>query len=321
MSRSTTFVFLHCLVTAVFLSGCSGLRSGGLKSTHRLGVLRGRSHPGSQHFSAKVVLLSKGRKAEDAGNLEKARSIYEQLQNKFPNSPMPYNRLGIVADQQQRHEQAQRHFTKALRRSPQNAEILNNLGYCFFLQGKLDKAESALLKATRLDPREPRYQNNLGMVQGHLERDEEALEAFRRAGSEAGAQYNLAFVLAARNEFEEAKGCFRLALASDPSHKAARQALKAFEEAEQTTESRDVSDPSGEKVRWVRYVEDNDSTDSASAPFKDEPILGGTKSLSPNRMAGARARQLHSKTRRDIQSRIRRSATASLSDIPMGKDE
>ena len=163
-----------------------------------------------------------------SGRYKQARGIYQQLIAGFPAESEPYHRLGLVADKERRHSEAQALFAEALRRSPKNAEIFNDIGYNFYLQGQLAKAESALLKSVTLRPAEPRYRNNLGLVLGHQGRDKDALAHFRRAGSEADAQYNLAFVKASKDDVEGAKLCFRRALVADPSYDAAADALTAF---------------------------------------------------------------------------------------------
>ena len=107
-------------------------------------------------------------------------------------------------------------------------DLFNDLGYSFFLQGKLDKAEIAVGKAVALRPTEPKYHNNLALIYGHQRRFDEAWNEFRRAGGEAEAWYNMAFIKSSLNDFEGAKACFRRALAIDPSHDRARRALRAF---------------------------------------------------------------------------------------------
>src|SRR4029453_1209563 len=100
------------------------------------------------------------------------------------------------------------------------------------LQGQLAKAESALGKAAKFEPGNNRYWNNLGLVLGHQGRYEQALDCFRKSGSEADAQYNLAFIYATQERVDEAKRSFQKALAIDPTHRRAREALTSFEEYE-----------------------------------------------------------------------------------------
>jgi tetratricopeptide (TPR) repeat protein len=236
------------------------------------------------------VALLRGRNLERAGQWDKAREVYEAIRKLDPESPEVAHRLGVVADAQRRHSEAEVFFQFALEHDRQNATVLSDLGYCYFLQGQLTKAESALIKATRIEPANPRHWNNLGLVVGHQGRHEEALQCFRKCGSEADAQYNLAFVYAAQEQPAKAKHCFEEALAADPLHKRAREALSSFEEYDRLPPHlRDLEDVADSGVRYVPYIEgsENGSVQPASAES------GVATSLNANRAAQA----LHTEAR------------------------
>jgi len=204
--------------------------------------------------------MSRARNLERSGKYGEARIAYERLITRFPERYEPYHRLAVVADRQKRFTEAQALYTQAIRMNPKNPDLFNDLGYCLFLQGQLDKAEAAMFKAIGLAPSNPRYRNNLGMVYGHQGRYDEALAQFRRGGSEADAYYNLAFVLAARDDVEGAKNCFRMALRADPTYDQARRALQSFTRAAQDPQGAMDSSPVVENgIRWVPYVEGNES--------------------------------------------------------------
>src|SRR5690606_32125088 len=158
----------------------------------------------------------------------------------------------VVADKQRRYREAQALYSEAIRLHGPDAELFNNLGYSFYLQGNLRKAEAAMLKAVALQPANPRFRNNLGMVYGHQGRHDLAMEQFRRAGSDADAYYNLAFVLASQDNVEGAKECFRRALAVDPAHERAGRALAAFQRSEQIPLDQLAQAPAGANgAQWI----------------------------------------------------------------------
>ena len=256
-----------CLLVA---AGCAGLpafddTSGLLteRSAAEGNRWTGRAKKKEQE-TAFIQQMAKARGLERAGKLVESRQVYEALIAAYPQRHEPVHRLAVVADRQRRHAEAQELYARAIDMRPTDAELFNDLGYSFFLQGKLDKAASAMTKAVALAPQETRYHNNLGLVLGQQGRREEALAAFRRAGSEADAQYNLAFICASRDENEEAKLCFRKALAADPTHTLSREALRAFERYD--------NDPLGlshmpvpeNGRRYVPYVEEPSSPEPAS---------------------------------------------------------
>jgi Flp pilus assembly protein TadD len=239
-NRSRLALCLVSFLSVSLLTGCAGLGKNGSVENQLPGreFLSDRNGP-SVEMGAGTSLtraLAKGRSFEKTGQWDKAREVYEPLLTQHADRYEPFHRLGVVADRQRRHREAQTLFVRALQINSRDAQIHNDLGYCFFLQGQLPKAESSLVKATRLDPLKSRYWNNLGMVYGHQGRLDEALDVFRQAGSEADAQFNLAFVLASQDEAEAATICFEWALAADPTHEKARKALKSFQQFEKSPE-------------------------------------------------------------------------------------
>ncbi len=240
--------------------------------------------------------LAKGIDLEQGRKYPQARVLFEQLVGKYPNRYEAYQRLAHICDRQKRYTEAQELYSQAiqLQGKEPDTDLFNDLGYSFFLQGKLDKAESAMLKAVALRPKEPKYHNNLGLVYGHQKRFDQAWEEFRRAGGEADAFYNLAFVKASLNDFEGAKASFRRALAIDPAHERARRALRAFEVAESDPDSLTQIDTDSDGTSWVPYVEPGqaaaNAVAAASKEASDKPtpfvvpsrnLHGGLKSTAP----------------------------------------
>jgi tetratricopeptide (TPR) repeat protein len=165
---------------------------------------------------------------------------------------------------------------------------LADLGYCYYLQGQLPKAESALAKATKIDPSNHRYWNNLGLVVGYQGRYEDALDCFRKSGSEADAHYNLAFIFAGQERVDDAKRRFQMALAHDPTHRRAREALASFDEYErQPKELRNLDAVADDGVRYIPYIEGANSKDS------DGAVANANTSFTASRVA----RALHQESR------------------------
>jgi tetratricopeptide (TPR) repeat protein len=209
-----------------------------------------------------TLAMLNGLNFERSGEWKQAREVYEEVRKKDPENVDAAHRLAIVADAQRRHIEAEQLFLFALERRPRSAELLADLGYCYYLQGQLAKAESALAKATKLAPENDRHWNNLGLVIGHQGRYDESLECFRKTGSEADAHYNLAFIYSAQERVADAKRCFQMALASDPTHRQAREALTSFEEYERLPADLRVveDDLAADGVRYVPYIEGESAT-------------------------------------------------------------
>lgn len=240
--------------------------------------------------------LGRGRLLERSGKLEEARSVYAQLIARYPDRYEAYHRLAVVADRQKRYAEAEELYAQAISLESGNADLFNDLGYCLFLQGKLDDAELVLLKATSLAPANSRYRNNLGFVYGHLKRYDEALEQFRLAGGEADGFYNLAFVLAAKDEIDGAKNCFRLALAADPTYEPARRALDSFEEFEANPEAFKGQAPVADNgTPWVPYIEGGEGQSegvqpaSLVAPTLGKGVVPSNRPTTRNQLRQARS--------------------------------
>lgn len=270
--------------------------------------------------------LARGKSFELAGKLDKAHKVYAELLRQIPESSEAAHALGIVADKQGRHAQAEQCFLLALERQPRNPELLSDLGYCYFLQGRLDNAESALAKATTIEPTNPRYRNNLGLVLGHQRRYDDAFTQFMHAGSEVEAFYNMAFVFAAQDLPSEAKGCFQQALAIDPSYQPAHDALASFEEFDRLPLDQQIMESrlAKEGVRYVPYIEGVIPIDAQPGSRElrqtsaSEPVPG----MPSHRDAGRSTRNLqrqsrgllggHMQSQRNAQSAANAAALGSL---------
>jgi Tfp pilus assembly protein PilF len=239
--------------------------------------------------------LAPGQNYQRAGQYDKARQAYEAALRQRPGDPRLLHHLGVVADLQKKHGEAEKFFLQALEQKPRDAELLGDLGYCYFLQGKLDKAQAALAKAVALAPTVSRHHNNLGLVLGHMKDYDGAFEQFSAAGSEADAYYNMAFVFAAQDLNDEAKGCFQEALAADPSHRRAQEALAAFEEYEHTPADRRDTDTELARgdIRYVPYIEGSESDHVDRAVQQ----ASATSELPASRDVGRAARTLQLKSR------------------------
>lgn len=172
--------------------------------------------------------LLQGKNFERVKKWEEARAVYQQLIAARPDRYEAFHRLAVVADRQQRYSEAEALYSQAIRLNPGNPELFNDLGYSFLLQNEFAKAEVAILKAVAIAPSNERYRNNLGLAYGFQGRYEEAMEQFRKAGSEADACCNMAFVLSQQGQTAPAEQYLRRALSRDPQHKAARKALESL---------------------------------------------------------------------------------------------
>lgn len=221
--------------------------------------------PGRSNKEAAIEMLAAGRDFEQRGEWERAHQHYVEMTKAHPKEVNGYHRAAAACDQLRRHAEAQAWYNKAIALDPEDSQLHNDLGYSYYLAGDLAAAETEIRAAIKLDELNPRYHNNLGLVLGAQDRPEQALEQFRLAGSEADAQFNLAFVHSLHHRFDDARNCFRQALAFDPNHAKSQAAIESFAKAEQNPEGWKESLYAASDETWVPYLEGMEKIDSTAA--------------------------------------------------------
>ncbi len=274
--HSQTPTLLAALVCLCLQSGCSTLSEAfKSKSDPTLAARPGESALGlataapstSKQTPAKRLSdaeynaqILQGKNFERVKKWEEARTTYQQLIAARPDRYEAFHRLAVVADRRQRYSEAEALYSQAIRLSPGNPELFNDLGYSYLLQNEFAKAEVAILKAVAIAPSTERYRNNLGLAYGFQGRYEEAMEQFRRAGSEADACCNMAFVLSQQGRTDAAEQYLQRAISRDPQHKAARKALESLYSTPETGD--DALLAQGVR-RWEPFENYSRSEDSA----------------------------------------------------------
>jgi Flp pilus assembly protein TadD len=173
------------------------------------------------------VQVALGRVQERHGEVGPAQASYLEALKHDASRADACERLGVLCDRQGKVVESGEWYEKARAARGPNPDLLCNLGYSQYLQGRWTEAESNLRQAIALDPSHCRAHNNLGLVLAQAGQEEEALTEFRKAGcSEGEARANLAFALALRQCWPEARAQYEQALAADPSSVRARQGLQ-----------------------------------------------------------------------------------------------
>lgn len=87
-----------------------------------------------------------------------------------------YFQVGSAYERNQKFQDAETYFRKALEISPDFAEALNYLGYMWAERGEnLEEARAMIEKAVKLEPKNPAYLDSMGWVLFKLKNSEEAL--------------------------------------------------------------------------------------------------------------------------------------------------
>ena len=164
------------------------------------------------HAGLGLARLALGEPAAAVAPLERAIELE-------PDSSSAHYALAVVFDLLERHAEAQVHGRRARELKPHDSGIVNNLGVSYLLSGDTASAEAAFREAVRLEPRDLAYRNNLGLAVGSQQRYEEALKAFRGAGTEQAAENNLGYVYFLNGEYDDAIHHYERALMADGDEK------------------------------------------------------------------------------------------------------
>jgi tetratricopeptide (TPR) repeat protein len=126
--------------------------------------------------------------------------------------------VGVALTGLSSHEEALRHYEKALAIKPDRAEVHNNLGYSLHALGRSEESIAHFKAAVAIAPAYPEAHHNFGNALVALGQCEEAIGHFQEAlalrPSYAEARHSLASCLTSVNRHEEALAQYRKAAAT-----------------------------------------------------------------------------------------------------------
>jgi len=158
-----------------------------------------------------------------AGQLEKARPIFQGLLDEEPDSSQYHAAMGNALIAAGRFEEAEAHYRQAIENDfpGKKGVFLDRMGHACMRAGAFERAESAFLRAVEASGEEPIFRCDLGDALVKLGRVDEAFrsygEAVRVNPAFEGTSYNrLGNTLMKENRAPEAVEAFRRAGAADP---------------------------------------------------------------------------------------------------------
>jgi len=187
--------------------------------------------------------LEAGLQAHRAGDLDTARTAYEQALTFVPDDPDALNLLGTALLQQGDPQSALPRLQQAASRQRNNPGVLGNLAQCHLALAQPREALDTFRKAARLDPRALSFQLGIAAALGMLGQFGEAQTLLQRLASrfpdDALVWFNLGNALRDQQRPAEALPAYNKALELDPDLLDARnnlggvlQAMLQFEAAE-----------------------------------------------------------------------------------------
>jgi Flp pilus assembly protein TadD len=119
-----------------------------------------------KHPRNQAVLGAYGRALADTGQYQQAFDVLSRAHT--PDKPdwRILNAQGTVLDQMNRHAEARRYYSTALKIVPNEPSVLSNLGLSYLLTRDLPRAEKTLRTASEQPNAEPKVRQNLALVLG-----------------------------------------------------------------------------------------------------------------------------------------------------------
>jgi tetratricopeptide (TPR) repeat protein len=140
----------------------------------------------------------------EAGLPKEAERLFRQVLTIDPHHAGSLHRLGVIAFQSGRHDQAISLIARAIEHNPGEASAHSNLGIVMYHQGRMDEAVACFREALAITPAFSQALNNLGNTLKALKRHDEAIACYREALSlqpdDPEVRYSLAMALLAAGD-------------------------------------------------------------------------------------------------------------------------
>ncbi len=127
------------------------------------------------------VLLAQGIELHQGGRLAEAEEVYQQLLAIAREHPGALHLLGVIRQQQGRHDEALALIARAIAGDPRLAVYHNNHGAALLSLGRAEEARESFERAIAIRPRYADALANLGMAEAMLDRLERAMERLEEA--------------------------------------------------------------------------------------------------------------------------------------------
>jgi tetratricopeptide (TPR) repeat protein/2-polyprenyl-3-methyl-5-hydroxy-6-metoxy-1,4-benzoquinol methylase len=175
------------------------------------------------------MLLAEAVRLHQAGQLEQAAALYQNVLALEPHNADAVHLLGFLAYQGGRADTAIGLISRAIARNGNAAPYHFHLALAFKAVGRLDEAAASYRQALKLKPGDSDMLNNLGNVLAQAGRFEEAVTHYRQvlaaAPGNARALINLGNALSELGRMDEAEASYRKAVALEPDNAAAHNNL------------------------------------------------------------------------------------------------
>ncbi|WP_204153470.1 tetratricopeptide repeat protein [Leptolyngbya sp. CCY15150] len=182
--------------------------------------------PAASDRPSRSALLKTAVAQHQAGQLEAAKALYEQLRDRYPQDGNAMHLLGVIAYQSGELDEAIALYQQALDRLPHYAELHNNLAVALDKAGQTEQAQGHYQQAIALKPDYAEAWHNLGTLYQGQDRIDDAIQQYQQAialkPNYADGYNSWGSALKRGDRLEEALNYYNRALALEPNHLEAR---------------------------------------------------------------------------------------------------
>jgi protein O-GlcNAc transferase len=173
-------------------------------------------------MSTTLKVLEQGLSHHQAGKLQEAATLYQQVLQTNPNHPEALHLLGVLQFQMGNLEAAIPGLRQAIQNDPQKPEYYNSLGEVLRSTGDIQAALNCYHQAIQVQPTYAEAHYNLGNLLQTLGQHESAITCYQNAialkSTLAQAHHNLGFLLKQTGQPAAAIAAYRTALALQPDY-------------------------------------------------------------------------------------------------------
>ena len=157
-----------------------------------------------------------------AGQLEQAKRIYEEILAMDPQHADSSHLLGLFEYQHGNYVQAIAHIQQAVLVVPEQPVFFNNLGNVLREMGQLDKSLQAYQKALEINPDDAEIHSNLGVTLREMGQLDKSLQAYQKSvciqPEFAEGYYNMGVFFQEQRKLKESVKAYQKAIQIQPDH-------------------------------------------------------------------------------------------------------
>jgi tetratricopeptide (TPR) repeat protein len=171
-----------------------------------------------------------------------------------------FNALAVLADMDERYEDAVNLYLDALEGYPNSGMLMNNIGYSYYLAGDLQNATNWFDAAIQAEPDYAPAVKNLGLLYARQGWYDEAVTTFKRVTDDPQAYNDTGYIALRNGDYDQASKLLADAIRLSPVYyEIAYENLERVREARKREGRRDRSSELAKNMSEVMFPDDHET--------------------------------------------------------------